>query len=189
MGVTDVTFNLNYNPNLLNISGTLSGTAGTFTSGVRDGWRGQFRIPQQHGSHRQFDARPNRRPGARQRRERLQGQGAFALLEHRRQSGAITAVGKDGIHVNAYLGDVTGIGTLSAARCVADFAGECLLDSGFAAYPLLDPSIIGDVSGSGNLTGADVTLMNRCWPASATRQIPADPHRPDHRGRPVPIRA
>ena len=43
VGVTDVTFNLNYNPALLNISGTLNGPSGTFTSGVRHGWRGQFR--------------------------------------------------------------------------------------------------------------------------------------------------
>ena len=76
-------------------------------------------------------------------------------------SGAITAVGKDGIHVNAYLGDVTGTGTLAPLDASLISRVSVLLDSGFAAYPLLDPSIIGDVSDSGNLNRADVTLMNR----------------------------
>ena len=175
VGVTDVTFNLNYNPNLLNISGTLSGTAGTFSLASATGGVASFIF---HSSTAltgnltlgQIVAQvPNGAANDYKAKELLH----FSSIVV--NSGAITAVGKDGIHVNAYLGDVAGIGTPSPLDASLISRVSVLLDSGFAAFPLLDPSIIGDVSGSGSLSGADTTLMNRLLAGISTPQIPAIP--------------
>jgi hypothetical protein len=72
---------------------------------------------------------------------------------------AILTVADDALHVVAYIGDTTGNGSyssLDAQRVLRVVAG---LDSGFAAYPLVDPVIIGDVTGNGSLSSLDATRI------------------------------
>ena len=99
-----------------------------------------------------------------------------------------TATNKDGIEAVAYLGDVAGTGSFNPLD--AALIGEVAVNAaaGFAAYPLLDPAIIGDVSDSGNgaVDSADVTLMNRLLAGIATPQIPLAAVRSDHPGEQAP---
>jgi hypothetical protein len=72
-------------------------------------------------------------------------------------SGAATvaATADDALHLVAYLGDATGneeYSGLDAQRVARVGVG---LDSGFEAYPLIDPTIIGDATGNGSLSGLD----------------------------------
>ncbi len=175
VAVTDVTFSLSYNPNLLNISGALSGSSGTFTlasnaSGVASFVFHSGTALTGNLTLGQIVAQvPDSAANEYTAKELLHFSNIVV------NSGSITAVGKDGIHVNAYLGDATGTGALAAIDASLIARASVLLDTGFAAYPLVDPAIIGDVSDSGDLTGADVTLINSYLAGITTRQIPIPP--------------
>jgi hypothetical protein len=65
----------------------------------------------------------------------------------------------DAVHVVAYLGETTGnmvYSALDAQRVLRVAAG---LDSGFAAYPLIDPVLIGDTTWTGSISSLDGTRI------------------------------
>jgi hypothetical protein len=67
----------------------------------------------------------------------------------------IAATALESIQVVGFLGDTTGnqsYSGLDAQRAARVAVG---LDSGFAAYPNIDPVIVADVTGNGNLSGLD----------------------------------
>jgi uncharacterized repeat protein (TIGR01451 family) len=64
-------------------------------------------------------------------------------------SGAIPAVGGDALHVVAFVGDADGNGHYSSNDAVLITRTALQSDSGFTAYPLVDPVIVGDTDGSG----------------------------------------
>ncbi len=82
--------------------------------------------------------------------------------------GAISARADDALHLVAFLGDATGNGKdypgvnaysgLDAQRVARVAVG---LDSGFQAYPTIDPVIVGDVTGNGVLSGLDAQRIAR----------------------------
>ncbi|WP_291986182.1 PA14 domain-containing protein [Luteitalea sp.] len=75
--------------------------------------------------------------------------------------GSGTGVADDGMHVNAYVGDATanrGYSSLDVQRLQRVVVG---LDTGFAAFPNLDPAILGDTSGNGAFTSLDVLRMQQ----------------------------
>ncbi len=98
-------------------------------------------------------------------------------------NGAIAVVGDDAVQVNAYLGDAFGTGTLSAGDSFLLARVSVGLDTnasagvlgGFSAFRLVDPAIIGDISGSGNVNGADITLMNCLLVGLPRPQLPPLP--------------
>jgi hypothetical protein len=74
-------------------------------------------------------------------------------------NGAIVAVGDDGIDVAAYFGDATGnqrYSSLDGQRVLRVVVG---LDSGFAAYPSIYPTIIADITGNNALSSLDGTRI------------------------------
>jgi len=74
-------------------------------------------------------------------------------------NGTITGLDDDGIHVAAYFGDTSGSGdytTLDVQRIQRVIARY---DSGFAAYPNVDPVLLGDISGNGSFSALDATRM------------------------------
>ena len=86
--------------------------------------------------------------------------------------GRLAAVGNDAIHVVAMPGDTTGNGSytgLDAQRMARVIAQ---LDTGFVAYPLIDPMIIGDVDCSGVLTNNDVQTLLKQGVGLAPPEIP-----------------
>jgi hypothetical protein len=173
-GVTDVTFNLNYNPALLNITGTLNGPAGTL-SVVTGGGVASFTF--HSGSALSGNLTlgqivatvPDSAAGTYKAKEVLH------LSNIAVNAGSIPSVGNDAIHVVAYLGDTSGDGQLSGLDASQISRVSILLDTGFAAYPLLDPLIVGDVGGNNLVDGSDVTLVNRRLAGYITPQIPDIP--------------
>ena len=81
----------------------------------------------------------------------------------------------------AYLGDTNGDGTLSGGdgANISSFSSFTNASTGtlggFAAYPLADPSIIGDLNNNGNADSADVTLLNSFLSGTQHGQIPVPP--------------
>jgi hypothetical protein len=74
-------------------------------------------------------------------------------------NGAIAAIGDNGLHIAAYIGDATGTGTYSALdgqRVLRVAAG---LDSGFALFNKIDPVVIADITGNGVISALDATRI------------------------------
>jgi len=100
--------------------------------------------------------------------------------------GAINAVGDDAVQVVAWFGDANGDQVISGGDTALLARASGNLDNnsftgvltGFSAYPLVDPVIIGDVSSTnGAITSGDVTLMNSYLAGTTRPQIPAvNPH-------------
>jgi hypothetical protein len=175
VGVTDVTFNLNYNPALLNVTGTTNGPSGTFT--LRSAVGGVASFVFQSSSPLsgnltlgQIVAQvPNSAASVYKVKELLH------LANIVVNGGSISALGNDGVHVTAYLGDTSGDGDLSGLDASLISRVGIALDTGFAAYPLLDPAIIGDLSANGLVDGSDVTLLSRVLVGLPQPQVPLVP--------------
>jgi hypothetical protein len=81
----------------------------------------------------------------------------------------IPVTNEDAVQVVAYLGDVTDSGPpfdladVTAVSNVASGLASTITQTipGFAAYPDLDPTIIGDVTLQGSVTFADITKLNQ----------------------------
>src|SRR5581483_6577085 len=68
----------------------------------------------------------------------------------------ILALGDAAIHVNAYLGDTTGNGIITGGdvNLITRIPGA--LDSGFVAYPTVDPVILADLNNDGLVNATDI---------------------------------
>jgi hypothetical protein len=73
--------------------------------------------------------------------------------------GGLAATADDAIHVAAYFGDATGNGGYSGLDAQRVARVSVGLDSGYSAYPLIDPVIIGDITGNGALSGLDANRI------------------------------
>jgi hypothetical protein len=184
-GVTDGTFVLQYNANLLSITGStvnsaLSGATFTVTTSG-SGTSAQATIV--------FHSSTALVSGA----VRLGGLTATvpgkapykakALLHFSSVSlnnGGITAVGDDGLQVVAFLDDTSGDGTYTSADSVLISRVASLADSGFAAFPVLDPAIVGDLNGDGRITAGDGGLLNNYLAGNMVAQMPAYPGAPSN---------
>ena len=176
IGVTSATFQLDYNPALLDITGALNGPSGTFTLvSTPSGGVANFSFQSAtalSGSLTlgQIVAQvPNSAAAVYKSK-------ALLHLSNISLNGGNSAVANDdGVQVDAYLGDVLGDGTYSPldasliARVATDF------DSGFAAFGLLDPAIIGDLTTDGFVNSTDVTLVNRWLAGFVQSQFPPIP--------------
>ena len=190
--VTDVTFTLNYNASLLNISGTVFGAssdasdpAATLTLVSNTGGVATFHYT---------DANPQSATptsplvlgditavvpsgtgaaalGLYQAKEQLQL--GSIVINHGGTSPARSAA--NGVHVNAYFGDVNGDKVINgldklAANTIATGGG-----TGFSAYAQLDPAIIGDVAGDISVDAGDVSTLDAYVAQLSPGQIPMPP--------------
>jgi hypothetical protein len=73
--------------------------------------------------------------------------------------GGVAAVGDDGLHIAAYLGDASGNGEYSSQDAFLIQRVALGLDGGFTAYPLADPLLIADTSGDGAVNAQDAVLV------------------------------
>ncbi len=84
---------------------------------------------------------------------------------------AVTADG--GLDVNAYLGDVEGVGAYGGGDAALLDRVALSLDTGFAAFPQLDPLIIGGLDGSTTgVDSTDVTIINLENVGEGPAQVP-----------------
>ena len=148
-GVTDVAFTLTYNPALLIITGTVP---------ARPARTLPFQSPPLArpistsltdcgGQRRHRNAWPDRCQRAYWHDQQLSG--AKNLLHFSNlssiNSGAVTGVTNDAVDVNAYLGDVIAQGRFDHPGSTDISRVATLQDTGFAAFPLLDPTIVGAI--------------------------------------------
>jgi subtilisin family serine protease/subtilisin-like proprotein convertase family protein len=89
--------------------------------------------------------------------------------------GAIPGDDDDGVQSVAYVGDVTGNGTYSALDASKVYRAAVGLDSGFAAFKLLDPLIIGDVTANADISATDTSRIMQAAVAVSVPEIPALP--------------
>ncbi len=88
--------------------------------------------------------------------------------------GTVPVVTSDGLHVVAYPGDATGLGgsayTSADSVNIVRVAGKA--DSGFGAFPIVDPVIIGNLSDNGLMDAGDATILNSVFTGSSPAQLP-----------------
>jgi hypothetical protein len=96
-------------------------------------------------------------------------------------SGAVKAVTGDAVHLVAYVGDADGNGAYSSNDAVLITRVTLQADTGFAAYPLVDPVIVADTDGAGFIPADAALQANEAsvgFPTSnlANPPIPANVH-------------
>jgi hypothetical protein len=84
---------------------------------------------------------------------------ALDVTSLRVNEGGVSATADDAVHAVAYFGDTTGNGDYSGLDAVQIARVVVALDTGYQAYPLVDPVVIGDVTGNGDLSGLDAVLV------------------------------
>jgi hypothetical protein len=97
--------------------------------------------------------------------------------------GAIATTAADAVEITSYFGDATGDGSLSGgdASAISTVATGNFTSAatgtlgGFAAFPLADPTILGDLNSNGNPDAPDVTLLNSFLSGTPWPQIPPIP--------------
>src|SRR5262249_44938038 len=86
----------------------------------------------------------------------------------------------DGVHALVFLGDASGDGTYTSADSVLLSRVASAADSGFAAFPVLDPVIVGDINGDGRVTATDGGLLNNYLAGNPVVQVPPYPGPPSN---------
>jgi hypothetical protein len=184
-GVTDATFVLNYNANLLTITGgtvnpALTGAMFTVTtSGSGTGAQATivFHSPTAlaSGAVRLGGLVATVPANSPYKSKELLHFSSLTL-----NGGAIAAAGDDGVHAVTFLGDASGDGVYTSADSVLISRVAAGADSGFAAYPVLDPAILGDLTGDGRITAADATALNLYLAGTTVTQVPTWPGVPSN---------
>ncbi len=195
--VTDVTFSLNYNASLLNVTGTRSvaNSDATDRSGAiltlvsATGGIATFHYTDASAISANPDA-PLVLGDITAVVPSNVGAAALSLYQGKEQLapsnivinlGAITgAVGSNGVHVNAYAGDVNGDKVIDgldklAANFLATSTASVGVGVGFSAYTQLDPVIVGDVAGDLSVDAGDVTTIDSFVAQLNPLQIPEPP--------------
>jgi N-acetylneuraminic acid mutarotase len=88
---------------------------------------------------------------------------------------AFTGVTAPGVHVNAYFGDVTGNGPIDGLDVATANGLAQGKSTGFEAFPLLDPVVVGDVAGDISVDAGDVSTLAAFVSQLPTPKIPALP--------------
>jgi hypothetical protein len=192
--VSDVTFTLRYNPSLLNITGALSGpssdatdAAGTFTlvapPTIIDASHAQasfhFSDPNPQGGASTpatvvlgdiVATVPNSAASNYKAKELLQP--SNIVVNQGANPGAVAAAG---VHVNAYLGDVTGNGAIDLLDLFNAMKVAQGADTGFAAYQLLDPAVVGDAANDLSVDAGAISTIAAYTAKFPTQAIPTIP--------------
>jgi autotransporter-associated beta strand protein len=92
--------------------------------------------------------------------------------------GGIAAVGVNALHLVAFAGDADGSGSYSSADAVAITRAGLQVDSGFVAYPLVDPVIVADTDGSGFIPADAALQANEVGVGFPANNIPPLPPPP-----------
>jgi hypothetical protein len=89
--------------------------------------------------------------------------------------GAIPAAAADAVHLVAYVGDADGNGSYGSNDAVLITRTALQSDSGFSAYPLVDPVIVADTDGSSFIPADAAAQVNEASVAFPTANLPAPP--------------
>ncbi len=171
----DITFNLTFNPALLNISGTLNGPSGAFTLQSNTGGVASFAFQSSTPLNGTITlgyvlAQVPNSAATSYKSKALLHLGNIVI-----NGSSTTAINDDAIEAMAYLGDVAGTGSFSPLDAALIGQVAVGIDTGFSAFEQLDPAIIGNATNSGATNSSDVTLMNRLLAGIAAPQVPLPP--------------
>jgi uncharacterized repeat protein (TIGR03803 family) len=89
--------------------------------------------------------------------------------------GTIPAVGGSAVHLVAYVGDADGNGAYSSSEALLITRAALQTDTGFAAYPLVDPVIVADIDGSGFIPADAALQVNEAGVGVPTANLPVPP--------------
>jgi autotransporter-associated beta strand protein len=89
--------------------------------------------------------------------------------------GATPVTTSDALHLVAYVGDADGNGTYTSGDAVLVTRAVLQTDSGFVAYPLVDPTIVGDTDGSGFIPADAALQVNEAGVGFPTANLPVPP--------------
>ena len=87
------------------------------------------------------------------------GSSALVSLESVVVNGTVTAGGSNAVQVVASLGDTSGDGEYSSTDASLAARLAMRLDSGFVSYPVINPSLVADVSGNGTVSMLDAAMI------------------------------
>ena len=89
--------------------------------------------------------------------------------------GRTEAVTSDGLHLVAYVGDANGDGAYSSDDAVKITRALLQADTGFAAYPLVDPVIVADTDGAGYVPSDAALQVNEAGVGIGTASLANPP--------------
>ena len=102
----------------------------------------------------------------------------FSSVALKAGGSSVVTIGADALHLVTFAGNASGSGAITSAD-VLDMARVVAgADAGFAAYPLIDPDVIGDLLGDGTVDGPDGALLGRYVNGVTTPQMPTYPGTP-----------
>ena len=191
VNVTSGSFTLQYNPSLLTISGAVSKVVGASFTLVSNDTNLGIAVLSLSSPTRISSTTQSITVGSLLATVPLSAAssyGAKQLLHFSNEqlggtAGPIAVTNEDGVEVAAYVGDVMDTGspfTLQDAAAIAAAAAgvpntTAQTIPGFAAFPNLDPVIIGDVSLQGIVNSTDAGVMTQQLGGTARTTIPYPP--------------
>jgi uncharacterized repeat protein (TIGR03803 family) len=89
--------------------------------------------------------------------------------------GTVPALGSQAVHVVAYVGDADGNGAYSSSDALLVTRVTLQTDTGFGAYPLVDPIIVADTDGSGFIPADAALQVNEAGVGVPTANLPIPP--------------
>jgi hypothetical protein len=184
-GLTKISFELDYNPSLLHVTGA------TLASNMPTNWSVTTRFVAVDSAHAQVFVTASGgtalSSGARNvvlLTADVPKAAPYAAAEVLRLksvtlNGSTSARGDLAVHKVAYFGDADGSGNYSSMDTSLISRVAAHTDTGFDAYLLTDPLIVGDINGDGSITSggssSDASLMSQEVTGTAVKQIPTLP--------------
>jgi hypothetical protein len=183
-GATDAVFTLTYNPTLLTPTGAgtgdSSGTGSTFTMGTPvsvDATHSTVTFTWHNGTAQSGtvvlgDILANVPDSA---ANEYSGKEILGLGTIKVNNADFTGVWANGLHVNAYFGDVTGDGKITGLDIATAESVATGASLGLTAYKLIDPAAVGDIAGDGSIDATAVSDLASFTAKLPVPQIPAIP--------------
>jgi hypothetical protein len=97
------------------------------------------------------------------------------LANAKLNGGAIAVVTSDGLHLVAYVGDASGDGKYSSDDALRITRVLLQADTGFAAYPRVDPIIVADTDGAGFIPADAALQVNEAGVGVPAANLPVPP--------------
>jgi Putative Ig domain len=89
--------------------------------------------------------------------------------------GILPVLGGSAVHLLAYIGDADGSGSYSSNDAVLITRALLNTDTGFGAYPLVDPVVVADTDGAGFIPADAALQANEAGVGFATANLPVPP--------------
>jgi hypothetical protein len=181
VSITDVQVTMNYDPTLLTVSSTSTSiNGGTFTVSASAGtavlhWSGPALPVTSTSMQFPIGFITATVPNSSAAVPIYRAKDLLHLSSPSIDAGSDAVTTSDGLHLVAYVGDGDGNGGYSSADAVLITRVALQTDSGFTAYPLVDPVIVADTDGSGFIPADAPLQVNEAGVGFSTANLPNPP--------------